>query len=46
VNAVIAPDLARDLGLEAAQLGLMPSLFFASFAAVQLPLGLDRWGPR
>ncbi len=47
-NAVIAPDLARDLKLEAAQLGLMTSLFFASFAAIQLPLGLglDRWGPR
>jgi nitrate/nitrite transporter NarK len=47
-NAVIAPNLASDLGLEAAQLGLMTSLFFASFAAIQLPLGLglDRWGPR
>lgn len=47
-NAVIAPDLTRDLELEAAQLGLMTSLFFASFAAVQIPLGLglDRWGPR
>jgi nitrate/nitrite transporter NarK len=47
-NAVIAPDLARDLDLAADQLGLMTSLFFASFAAIQLPLGLglDRWGPR
>lgn len=47
-NAVIAPDLARDLALDAAQLGLMTSLFFAAFAAVQLPLGwgLDYWGPR
>ena len=47
-NAVIAGDLARDLALSADQLGLMTSLFFAAFAAIQLPLGiwLDRWGPR
>ncbi len=47
-NAVIAPDLSRDLHLGAEQLGLMTSLFYASFAAVQLPLGaaLDRFGPR
>lgn len=47
-NAVIAGDLTRDLSLTAAQLGLMTSLFYASFALVQLPLGagLDRYGPR
>ena len=47
-NAVIAPDLAREMSLDAAQLGLMTSLFFAAFAAVQLPLGLglDRYGTR
>ncbi|MEM7335248.1 MAG: MFS transporter [Chloroflexota bacterium] len=47
-NAVISPDLTSDLGLTAAQLGLTTSIFFATFAAVQLPLGvgLDRWGPR
>lgn len=47
-NAVIAPDLAREMALGAAQLGLMTSLFYAAFAAVQVPLGvgLDRWGPR
>jgi MFS family permease len=47
-NAVIAGDLARDLSLDAAQLGLMSSLFFGAFALAQLPLGagLDRWGPR
>lgn len=47
-NAVIAPDLAGELNLTAAQLGMMTSLFFAAFAAVQLPLGLglDRVGPR
>ncbi len=47
-NAVIAGDLRRDVGLDAEQLGLMTSLFFLAFAAVQLPLGgaLDRWGSR
>ncbi|BAM00899.1 MULTISPECIES: MFS transporter [Caldilinea] len=47
-NAVIAPNLAQELALDASQLGLMTSLFFATFAAVQLPLGvgLDRVGPR
>lgn len=47
-NAVIAPALAREMNLTAADLGLMTSLFFATFAAVQTPLGvgLDRWGPR
>lgn len=47
-NAVIAPTLAREMNLTAADLGLMTSLFFATFAAVQTPMGvgLDRWGPR
>jgi predicted MFS family arabinose efflux permease len=47
-NAVIAPDLSAEMGLDAAQLGLMTSLFFGAFAAMQIPLGigLDRWGPR
>ncbi len=47
-NAVIAGNLARELSLDAGQLGLMTSLFFASFAAIQVPMGvwLDRWGPR
>jgi len=47
-NAVIADDLARDVGLGAGSLGLMTSVFFLSIAAVQLPLGaaLDRFGAR
>jgi predicted MFS family arabinose efflux permease len=47
-NAVIAPDLREAFGLDAAQLGLMTSTFFAAVALAQLPLGaaLDRWGPR
>jgi MFS family permease len=47
-NAVIAPDLRATFGLDAANLGLMSSAFFAAVALAQLPLGaaLDRWGPR
>lgn len=47
-NAVIAGDLSRELNLDAGQLGLLTSLFFATFAAIQLPMGvwLDRWGSR
>jgi predicted MFS family arabinose efflux permease len=48
VNAVIAPDLVRDFGVDPGQLGLLTSTYFLSFAAAQLPLGvlLDRFGPR
>lgn len=47
-NAVIADDLSRELSLAPAQLGLMTSLFFLTFAAAQVPLGaaLDRYGSR
>ncbi len=47
-NAVIAPTLAREMLFSAADLGLMTSLFFATFAITQFPLGiaLDRWGAR
>jgi predicted MFS family arabinose efflux permease len=48
VNAVVAPDLVRDVGLTASQLGLLTSAYLLSFALFQLPLGilLDRFGPR
>lgn len=48
VNAVIAPELARELALTAADLGLLTSTYLLTFAAFQLPLGLllDRHGPR
>jgi predicted MFS family arabinose efflux permease len=48
VNAVISPDLVRDVGLDANRLGLLTSAYFAAFALFQLPLGvlLDRFGPR
>jgi predicted MFS family arabinose efflux permease len=48
VNAVIAPDLARELGIGAADLGLLTSAYLLAFGGFQLPLGLllDRFGPR
>jgi predicted MFS family arabinose efflux permease len=48
VNAVIAPDLVRDIGLSAAELGLLTAAYLLAFALFQLPLGilLDRFGPR
>lgn len=46
--AVIAPGLAAELGLTAADLANMAAAWFAVFAIVQFPLGvaLDRVGPR
>lgn len=48
VNAVISPDLTRDLALSAADLGLLTSAYFLVFGLAQIPLGiaLDRYGPR
>jgi MFS family permease len=48
VNAVIAPELMRELGVSAADLGLLTSAYLLAFGAAQLPLGLalDRYGPR
>ncbi len=47
-NAVIAPDLVRELGLDAESLGILGGAFFYSFALLQIPMGpmLDRIGPR
>ncbi|MFN4087891.1 MAG: MFS transporter [Alphaproteobacteria bacterium] len=47
-NAVIAPELMRELALSPAVLGTMTGAFFLTFAAAQVPAGvlLDRWGPR
>lgn len=48
VTATLAPNFSADLGLGAADLGLLAGAFFLGFAATQLPLGsaLDRFGPR
>ena len=48
INAVISPDLVRDLSLDPSSLGLLTSAYFLGFAAMQIPIGimLDRFGPR
>jgi MFS family permease len=48
VNAVAAPDLVRDIGLSASELGFLTAVYLLAFAGFQLPLGilLDRFGPR
>ena len=48
VNAVIAPDLIADAGVDPSALGLLTAIYFIAFASFQLPLGvlLDRFGPR
>ena len=48
VTATLAPEFSREMGLRAADLGLLAGAYFFGFAATQLPLGgaLDRFGPR
>jgi MFS family permease len=48
VNAVIFPYLEHDIGITAADLGLLTSAFFLFFALIQPVQGvaLDRYGPR
>ena len=48
VNAVISPELSRELALTPAALGLLTSAYFIAFGAAQIPAGmlLDRYGPR
>ena len=48
INAVISAELSSSMGLRASDLGLLTAVYFLSFAAMQLPLGvaLDRYGPR
>lgn len=48
VNAVISPALTGELGLSAANLGLLTSTYFLAFGLAQIPVGiaLDRFGPR
>ncbi len=46
--AIVAADLGRDLGLDAARLGEVSAIWFAAFAVAQVPVGLalDWFGPR
>lgn len=48
INAIIAPELVADLRLSNADLGMLSSAYFLTFAAMQLPVGiwLDRRGAR
>jgi MFS family permease len=48
INAPISAHLTSDLALGAADLGLLTSVYFLTFAAAQIPIGvlLDRYGPR
>jgi sugar phosphate permease len=48
INAIMAAPLATELGLGADDLGLLTSVYFLTFAAAQIPIGvlLDRYGPR
>ncbi|WP_244443448.1 MFS transporter [Bradyrhizobium sp. Ai1a-2] len=48
INATIAGPLAQEFGLGADDLGLLTSIYFLTFAAAQIPIGvlLDRYGPR
>ena len=47
-NAVLAPVLLADMGIQADQLGILTGTFFAVFGIMQIPTGLflDRFGPR
>lgn len=47
-NAVMAPQLIQDLGLDTEGLGLLSASFFYTFALTQIPIGilLDKVGPR
>lgn len=48
LNIGFAAYLIDEMGLSAADLGMLTSLYFLGFAAAQIPAGaaLDTWGPR
>lgn len=48
INATIAGSLTSEFGLAAGDLGLLTSVYYLTFAAAQIPIGilLDRCGPR
>ncbi|MGQ9675937.1 MAG: MFS transporter [Chloroflexota bacterium] len=45
---VIAPDLIREFGLDATEMGLLGALYLWGYAAIQIPTGImaDTLGPR
>ena len=47
-NAVIAPDMMRELTLSSESMGILTGVFFASYAVTQIPVGMmfDRYGVR
>lgn len=46
--AVIAPELMKEFSLSATSLGILSSMYFYPYAAMQIPSGIlsDRMGPR
>ena len=48
IDGTLADELVRSLALDARMLGLITAVYFLTFAAFQLPLGvlIDRFGPR
>ncbi|MBA4503532.1 MFS transporter [Marinobacterium marinum] len=48
INAVVAPNIMQELGIDSASLGFISSAYFLTFAACQIPLGilLDRYQTR
>ena len=47
INATVAGALTSEFGLGAGDLGLLTSVYYLTFAAAQIPIGilLDRYGP-
>ena len=47
IGPLIAPDLMRELSLDANRLGLLASVYFLTFAIAQpaIGIGMDRYGP-
>jgi MFS family permease len=47
INATVAGSLTTEFGLGAADLGLLTSVYYLTFAAAQIPIGalVDRYGP-
>jgi len=47
INATVAGSLTSEFGLGAGDLGLLTSVYYLTFAAAQIPIGilLDRYGP-